>query len=63
MDRNPERCAHCGELFIQVEKVPFINRTNGKDFHVSLFAGPNPRPNASGGFFCWSKHMQLFVCV
>ena len=51
MQRNVKRCDHCGELFISLENVPFINRTDGKTFHVSLFAGPNPRPDASGSFF------------
>jgi hypothetical protein len=51
VQRNVERCAHCGELFIRVGSTPLINRTDGELFHVSLFSGPTPRPNASGGFF------------
>ena len=66
MQRNAKRCAHCGESFVPVENVPFINRTDRKTFHVTLFAGPNPRPTPSGGFFArqricsfWYVHNQL----
>jgi len=49
--RNVETCLHCGESFARHQKTLLINRTDGKNFHLSLFWGPNPRPNRLGGFF------------
>ena len=52
MQRNSDKCSHCGRMFVRGnEETPTINRS-GTTFHVSLFSGPDPRPNISGQFVC-----------
>ena len=51
MQRNAIQCSHCGKNFVRItDKTPLVNRSDGKRFHVTLFAGPDPRPKVSGGF-------------
>jgi len=33
------------------ERTPLVNRSDGMRFHVTLFAGPDPRTKFSGGFY------------
>lgn len=33
------------------EQTPLVNRSDGIRFHVTLFAGPDPRTKFSGGFY------------
>lgn len=42
MQRNSNKCAHCGKALVGLtEKVPAISRSDGKTFHVVLYAGPD----------------------
>ncbi|MFY9530042.1 MAG: hypothetical protein WBC04_19485 [Candidatus Acidiferrales bacterium] len=51
MQRNADKCDHCGERFFRLtEKTPIVNRSDGKSFHIGLFFGPDPRPSPSGGY-------------
>lgn len=52
MHRNLGQCPHCEKRFARItEQTPLVNRSDGMRFHVTLFAGPNPRPKFSGGFY------------
>ena len=52
MQVNAIECAHCGKRFVRITaQTPLVNRSDGKSFHVTLFAGPDPRPNGSGDFY------------
>jgi len=43
---------NCGKTFAQITpRTPLINRSDGVLFHLTLFAGPAPRPKSSGGFY------------
>jgi len=56
--RNVPVCPHCGKTFTRITpRTPLINRSDGALFHVTLFAGPGPRPKPSGGF-----HNHQVVC-
>lgn len=57
MQRNSDKCAHCGRMFVRVDGTAVVNRSDGKTFHVSLISGPDPRPDVSGGF-----HKDQAVC-
>ena len=51
MQRNAEKCEHCGKPFPRLSvKIPIVNRST-ESFHVSLFSGPDTRPKFSGGFY------------
>jgi hypothetical protein len=51
LQRNADKCAHCGEGFFRLtKKTPIVNRSDGKSFHIGLFFGPDPRPSASGSY-------------
>ena len=42
MQRNLEKYAHCGKALVGLtEKIPTVNRTAGKTFHVALYSGPD----------------------
>ncbi|MFY9530044.1 MAG: hypothetical protein WBC04_19475 [Candidatus Acidiferrales bacterium] len=46
MQRNADKCAHCGEGFSRfTEKTPIVNRSDEKSFHVILFAEPTYHAN------------------
>lgn len=48
MEHNSTECRHCGQLFYRLaEKTPIINRSDGKEFHLSLFSGPRSRPRTA----------------
>ena len=52
MQRNTETCSHCGKPFVRLTgNTPIVNRSFEKIFHLTLFAGPQPRPKLRGGFF------------
>ena len=52
MQRNSNKCAHCGETFARVtERIPVINRSDGESFHVALFSGPDRRAGTSGRLY------------
>jgi hypothetical protein len=57
MQRNSDKCGHCGRMFVRTDRTAIVNRSDGKTFHVSLISGPDPRPFASGGF-----HKNQAVC-
>ncbi len=57
MQRNSEKCSHCGRTFVRADRTAIVNRSDGRTFHVSLISGPDPRPNVSGGF-----HKNQVVC-
>src|ERR1700722_18469688 len=41
MQRNMEKCAHCGKSFLRLTSdTPTVNRSDGETFHVSLYSGP-----------------------
>src|SRR5690348_14838991 len=50
MQRNSDKCGHCGRMFVRADGTAVVNRSDGKTFHVSLISGPDPRPDVSGGF-------------
>ena len=46
------QCPHCGKTFARLTaQTPLVNRSDGMRFHVTLFAGPDPRTKFSGGFY------------
>jgi hypothetical protein len=58
LQRNAEKCAHCGRIFGRVSgKIPLVNRSDETSFHLVLLSGPNPRPRLSGGF-----HLDQLMC-
>ena len=58
MQRNSDKCAHCGRIFARVtQKIPRVNRSDERSFHLELLSGPNPRPRLSGGF-----HSEQLMC-
>ena len=58
MQRNSDKCAHCGRIFTRVsKKIPLVNRSDETSFHLVLLSGPNPRPRLSGGF-----HSEQLMC-
>lgn len=57
MQRNSDKCSHCGRMFVRADGTAVVNRSDGMTFHVSLISGPSPRPDVSGGF-----HKDQAVC-
>lgn len=57
MQRNSDKCGHCGRMFVRADGTAVVNRSDGKIFHVTLISGPSPRPDVSGGF-----HKNQAVC-
>ena len=52
MLRDSFCCPHCGKAFVRLtEQMPLVNRSDGLHFHLSLFAGPDPRTKFGGGFY------------
>lgn len=52
MQRNAEKCGHCGKPFVRLtHNTPIVNRSFEDIFHLTLFSGPQPRPNLRGGFY------------
>lgn len=52
MLRNSQKCPHCGKTFVRITgQTPLVNRSDGTFFHVTLFAGPDPRAKFSGDFY------------
>ena len=51
MQRNSNKCGHCGRFFVRTDLTAIVNRSDGRTFHVSLLSGPRPRPIISGGFY------------
>jgi len=52
VERNSTKCGHCGQPFYRLtEKTPIINRSDGKEFHLTFFSGPRPRRRFAGGFY------------
>ena len=42
MYQNTAKCAHCKQIFVRITgKVPIVNRSDGKTFHLALYAGPS----------------------
>jgi hypothetical protein len=52
LQRNLIQCPHCEKRFVRFrEQTPIVNRSDGVRFHLTLFAGPDPRPRFSAGFY------------
>jgi hypothetical protein len=50
LQRNTEKCVHCGHVFVRHEQIPFITRSDGKTFHLSLVSKPDLRAVSPRGF-------------
>jgi len=47
LQRNTDKCAHCGISFVR-DQGPFVNRSDGKTFHLNLVSKPDLRLIAPG---------------
>jgi hypothetical protein len=50
LQRNTEKCVHCGHVFVRHEQIPFITRSDRKTFHLSLVSKPDLRAVSPRGF-------------
>jgi hypothetical protein len=50
LQRNTDKCGHCGVKFSREEQIPFVNRSDGKTFHLRLCSKPDLRPISDAGF-------------
>src|ERR1019366_357465 len=37
-------CSHCGITFARHTEIPFINRSDGRTFHLRLYSKPDSHP-------------------
>ena len=57
MQRNRDKCGHCGRMFVRTAGTSIVNRSDGSTFHVSLISGPDATPLAAGAL-----HANPAVC-
>ena len=58
MHQNSKTCPHCGETFSRItDRIPIVNRWDGKTFHLVLFSVTYARPDSSA-----SGYGQQIMC-
>ena len=56
--QNSKTCPHCGETFSRItDKIPIVNRSDGKTFHLALFSLTYARSDCSD-----SRYGRQVIC-